>query len=91
MHVAANPKWTSQGQGSKMAEIQSPTDYRTEVTNVGDYLTAVSEWHQMHKITEEKFLSGVWFRGNGRLYPVPLRPGVYRDDFTDTAKKLTYG
>jgi FRG domain len=74
-----------------MAEIQPPTDYCTEVTNVGDYLKAVSEWHQMHQITEEKFLSGVWFRGNGTIYSVPLCPGVYRNDFTDSAKKLTYG
>jgi len=41
----------------------------------------------MQRITEETFLSGVWLRGNGKLYPVPLRPGVYRDGFTARAKK----
>jgi hypothetical protein len=74
-----------------MAEIQPPPDCIDQVDTVGRYLEVVSNWHHRHKITEEKFLSGVWFRGNGRLYPVPLRPGVYRDDFTNRAKKLTCG
>jgi hypothetical protein len=73
-----------------MAEIQAPTSYFGEATTVGAYLEIISEWHKTQHIGEEKFLSGVWFRGSGNIYPVPLRPGVYRDSFTAEAK-LIYG
>ena len=73
-----------------MAEIQSPASYLDDVATVGEYLEVVTEWHQAHAITEQRFLSGVWLRGNGRCYSVPLRPGVYRDDFSQRAQ-LTYG
>ncbi len=74
-----------------MAAIQPPSEYCAEITSVGTYLTHVSAWHAEHGITEERFLSGVWFRGSGRCHPNPLRPGVYRDDFTARAKVVPYG
>src|SRR5262249_50252845 len=67
-----------------------PTAYFREVATVGQYLEAVSLWHETHAITEQNFLSGVWLRGNGRCYTVPLTPGVYRDQFYQRAQ-LTYG
>src|SRR5262245_20522416 len=73
-----------------MAEIQSPTNYLDDVATVGEYLEIVTGWHEAHAITERKFLSGVWLRGNGRCYPLPLRPGVYRDNFSQRAQ-LTHG
>jgi hypothetical protein len=68
-----------------MAEIQSPKDYFREVASGESYLRAISDCQSKHSIKEEKFLSGVWFRGHGRVYAVPLCPGVYRDDFTKRA------
>ncbi len=73
-----------------MADIQPPADYFDEATTVGRYLEAVSKWHTAHNVQETQFLSGVWFRGNGEPYKVPLQPGVYRDPFTKRAKS-TYG
>src|SRR5277367_1280125 len=74
----------------KMAVIQSPKDYFREVSKVEDYLTAVSDWQKAHKIEERKYFSEVWFRGHGRVYDVPLCPGVYRKEFTEKAKSF-YG
>lgn len=74
-----------------MAEIKSPTDYFKQVDKVATYLDVVSEWRRKHNIPDQKFLSGVWFRGNGTVYPVPLRPGVYREDFTESARAQMYG
>src|SRR5437870_9205847 len=75
---------------SRMAEIQAPADYFDEAPTVGRYLDAISRWHTSRRIEETQFLSRVWFRGNPKLYPDPLRPGVYRDSFTGRAKR-TYG
>ena len=74
-----------------MAAIQPPADYFEQVDKVGTYLEVVSKWHHTHNIPDQKFLSGVWFRGNGTIYPVPLRPGVHRDDFTIIAQKRSHG
>ena len=73
-----------------MAEIEAPPNYIGEATTVGAYLEIISGWHKTQHIAEETFLSGIWFRGSGTVYAVPLRPGVYRDGFTARAK-LSYG
>ena len=73
-----------------MAEIQASSNYIDKAATVGAYLETISRWLKTQHIAEEKFLSGVWFRGNGKVYPVPLCPGVYRDGFTAEAK-LFYG
>jgi FRG domain len=70
-----------------MAEILSPKDYFRTVSTVEAYLKAISDWQIAHKINERQFLSGVWFRGIGKIHRTPLSPGVYRDDFTRRAQK----
>jgi hypothetical protein len=78
-----------QQQGCSMAEIVSPANcYPHVVNSVQSYLAAVSRWHTDNKPKEESYLSGVWFRGCGKVYAVPLRPGVYRDDFGKRAGKF---
>jgi FRG domain len=72
-----------------MAEIVPPKNYDPhKVSNVQSYLAAVSGWHTHNKTTEMSYLSGVWFRGSGKAYPVPLVPGVYRDDFGRQARQF---
>jgi len=72
-----------------MAEIVSPTIYYPHhVSDVQSYLTAVSRWHTDNKPTEKGYLGGVWFRGSGKVHPVPLRPGVYRDQFGKRAQQF---
>jgi len=70
--------------------IKSPDYFSTdEATSIESYLKIVSEWQTKHAISEEKFLSGVWFRGHGKAN-CELCPGVYRDGFTDRASGI-YG
>ncbi|MGO9019423.1 MAG: FRG domain-containing protein [Syntrophobacteraceae bacterium] len=76
-----------------MGKIDPPSSYflaPKEATNIAMYLELVSEWHKQHNITEEKFLSGVWFRGHGSA-KYALCPGVYRDEFEQIAKNFPYG
>jgi hypothetical protein len=74
----------------RMAEITSPTDTLREVATVAEYLEAVKSWDSKYNTKDEKYLSGVWYRGNGQEHPSPLRPGVYREEFSKRAKKF-YG
>jgi hypothetical protein len=70
--------------------IKAP-DYfsKDEATTIESYLKIISEWQTKHGISEQKFLSGVWFRGQAKE-KCPLCPGVYRDSFTTRASKI-YG
>src|SRR5438128_1747936 len=70
-------------------EILPPKEDLVVVNDVRGYLEAVEQWQKKSKISEEKFLSGVWFRGNGKHHDSPLRPGVYRKSFTERAQAVT--
>jgi hypothetical protein len=69
-----------------MAQIIPPKSDIGEAKSVAEYLTAIARWQETHKIKEESFLSGVWFRGNGELYTAPLEPGIYRKEPTERAQ-----
>ena len=69
-----------------IVQILSPPSYCAEVSSVGDDLKAVPDWHDTHRIMEQRFLSRVWFRGIGEIYQVPLVSGVSRDEFTKRAR-----
>jgi len=73
------------------AEIRPPADYFDEIGSLRDFLAVISNWYRKWNIDERKFLSEIWFRGHGGVYPNPLRPGVYRDEFTKRAKVFKFG
>src|SRR5437899_2037094 len=70
-----------------MSEISPPASFYDTADSLGKYLQIVSNWHRAHSIKETQFLGKIWFRGNGKPYPHPLCPGVYRDDFANLAKR----
>jgi hypothetical protein len=72
-----------------MSEIRAPKGYFcTEIISVDSCLRAIAEWQKRYNIQPERnFLSGLWFRGNDRVYASPLLPGVYRDCFGLTPSK----
>jgi hypothetical protein len=73
-----------------MAYIVPPKDH-TKISSVETYLEEIRKWHSKHKISETRFLGGVWFRGVSEVFPLPLAPGVYRDDFTARAHASSFG
>jgi hypothetical protein len=60
------------------------------VDTVEEFLAAIYDWEQHHRPADSGFLSELWYRGTKKKYP-DERPGVYRDDFTQRAKKLWHG
>jgi FRG domain len=58
------------------------------ITTVSEFLSAVTTWYQDRNIPQrDKSLSGVWYRGMGRVRDDACQPGVYRDEFTERSKK----
>jgi FRG domain len=80
-------KWNK----SRMAEIKPPPTYSKEISSLRDYIDAISDWFTVAEIQEHTFLGTTWYRGNGAVFANPLVPGVYRDSFTDRAKKFHTG
>lgn len=60
------------------------------IADVKDYLKAIEDWQTIHKIKEGNLLTSVWFRGLAKKFKIALRPGVYRDEFTNRAETM-YG
>jgi hypothetical protein len=77
--------------GTSTSYIIAPEDSFTKpIEDVGAYLKAIEDWQAIHNVEEDSFLSRIWFRGLGKKYDIPLRPGVYRDEFTKRAETM-YG
>jgi hypothetical protein len=71
-----------------MAEIEIPSSYfGSPVSSVSNLLENIAKWHGDHKPTSPDAHRRVWYRGHEDI-AYRLRPGVYRDDFTDVARRL---
>jgi FRG domain len=74
-----------------VAEIKPPRTYFSEVSSVEGYIEAISRWLNGAHLEDHTFLGSIWFRGSGKIFKIPLVPGVYRDEFTNKAKTFHSG
>jgi FRG domain len=63
---------------------------RCEVDTIATYLEDIQSWFSKHNINEKQYLSRIWFRGIGKIYPKQL-PGVYREDFSNRLEVFNIG
>ena len=56
--------------------------------NVSEFLAAVNCWYSAKKIHQaDRSFTTVWYRGMGETRHDACQPGVYREEFTERAKR----
>jgi FRG domain len=76
-----------------MSELLVPTrptcPWEKPITSIGDLISVIEAWQKNYEISADpRTLSQIWYRGNKKAYPNPLRPKVYRDGFEKRAGQL---
>jgi len=59
-----------------------------EIRSVVDLIGIIADWRHKYAGSEGRSHDRLWLRGNAQHYPNPLRPKVFRDEFTKRAKDL---
>jgi len=72
-----------------MAQIEKPDEFIGEAQNTSQLLEQMTKWHNQHDVGVPDAHRRVWYRGHSD-HTYVLRPGVYRDSFTRSSKRL-YG
>jgi hypothetical protein len=72
-----------------VAQIDKPPGFLGEAESTSQLLDQITKWESRHPISMPDPHRRIWYRGHGD-HSYILWPGVYRDDFTRSSKRI-YG
>ena len=73
-----------------VAQIEKPRDFIGEAPNTSELLERIKEWEKRYPVIVPDAHRRVWYRGHSDHRYV-LWPGVYRDSFTQSSKRNSWG